>query len=353
MWLKKQFLLLITLNKTDRIWELPFGAAISAGVPLLIGAYFDKMQYAMVAGLGALVFLYTTHTPIYHRMIVLMVSSFGMIISFTLGSISHFNSTIIGLVLGMIATLGASVCRYYQLNAPGNFFFIMVATLGAYMPFEIQKLPFYTGLVAFGAMFACVVAFIYSLTTIKKVQLKPIIAHEYKGFSEVITDPFIIGAFVGISVFCADILGLDKPYWVPISCLAIMQGMTLLGTWTRHLHRVVGTFIGLGLTFILFSFHLTHYSLAICMMVLNFIIEYFIVRNYAIAAIFITPLTIFLAQTSGVLTSGEESLILARLVDITLGSFIGVIGGLCLHNQNFRLFIEKILKIILFKHKKN
>lgn len=349
MWLKKQFLLLIALNKTDRVWELPFGAAISTGVPLLFGAYFDKMQYSMVVGLGALVFLYTTHTPIYHRMIVLMASSFGMIISFMLGAISHFNATLIGLVLGMIASLGAAICRYYQLNAPGNFFFIMVATLGAYMPFEIEKLPLYTGFVAIGSMFACVVAFIYSLVTLKKVQIKPIIAHEYKGFSEVITDPFIIGAFVGTSVFCADILGLDKPYWVPISCLAVMQGMTLLGTWTRHLHRVVGTFIGLGVTWMFFKLDLNNYELALIMLGLNFIIEYFIVRNYAIAAIFITPLTIFLAETSGVLVDNENSLIIARLVDIVLGSFIGVVGGLCLHNQNFRLFIEKILKNILLK----
>lgn len=349
MWLKKQFLLLIALNKTDRVWELPFGAAISTGVPLLFGAYFDKMQYSMVVGLGALVFLYTTHTPIYHRMIVLMASSFGMIISFMLGAISHFNATLIGLVLGMIASLGAAICRYYQLNAPGNFFFIMVATLGAYMPFEIEKLPLYTGFVAIGSMFACVIAFIYSLVTLKKVQIKPIIAHEYKGFSEVITDPFIIGAFVGTSVFCADILGLDKPYWVPISCLAVMQGMTLLGTWTRHLHRVVGTFIGLGVTWMFFKLDLNNYELALIMLSLNFIIEYFIVRNYAIAAIFITPLTIFLAETSGVLVDNENSLIIARLVDIVLGSFIGVVGGLCLHNQNFRLFIEKILKNILLK----
>lgn len=349
MWLKKQFLLLIALNKTDRVWELPFGAAISTGVPLLFGAYFDKMQYSMVVGLGALVFLYTTHTPIYHRMIVLMASSFGMIISFMLGAISHFNATLIGLVLGMIASLGAAICRYYQLNAPGNFFFIMVATLGAYMPFEIEKLPLYTGFVAIGSMFACVVAFIYSLVTLKKVQIKPIIAHEYKGFSEVITDPFIIGVFVGTSVFCADILGLDKPYWVPISCLAVMQGMTLLGTWTRHLHRVVGTFIGLGVTWMFFKLDLNNYELALIMLSLNFIIEYFIVRNYAIAAIFITPLTIFLAETSGVLVDNENSLIIARLVDIVLGSFIGVVGGLCLHNQNFRLFIEKILKNILLK----
>lgn len=349
MWLKKQFLLLTQLNKTDRVWELPFGAAISSGVPLLFGAYFDKMQYSMVVGLGALVFLYTTHTPIYHRMLVLMASSFGMIISFILGSVSHFNIALVGLVLGMIATLGAAICRYYQLNSPGNFFFIMVATLGAYMPFEIQKLPFYAGLVAIGCMFACVIAFIYSLTTLKKVQIKPVNAHEYKGFSEVITDPFIIGVFVGISVYCADILGLQNPYWVPISCLAIMQGMTLLGTWSRHIHRVVGTFIGLGLTWIFFKFNLNHYELALIMLSLNFLIEYFILRNYAIAAIFITPLTIFLAQTSGVLSTSEYNLIIARLVDIMLGSFIGVIGGLCLHNQNFRLFIEKILKKILLR----
>lgn len=349
MKIKEQILALVAFNKTDRVWEIPFGAALASGVPLLVGAYFGTMQYAMVVGLGAFVFLYTTHTPIYHRMIVLMASSFGMIISFMLGAISHFNATLVGLVLGMIASLGAAICRYYQLNAPGNFFFIMVATLGAFMPFEIKALPFYAGLVAIGCMFACVVAFIYSLTTLKKVQLISINTHEYKGFSEVITDPFIIGVFVGGSVFCAGLLGLERAYWVPISCLAVMQGMTLFGTWTRHIHRIVGTFIGLGLTWVFFKLSLNNYQLAFMMIVLSFLIEYFVVRNYAIAAIFITPVTIFLAEISAGVVISDYNIIITRFTDTVLGSFIGIIGGLFLHNQHFRQIVEKILKKLLLR----
>lgn len=349
MGLKKHFLLLIAINKTERVWELPFGAALSTAVPLLIGAYLGQMQYAMVVGLGALAFLYTTHTPIYHRMLVLMAASFGLISAFTLGAISHFNFGLVGLVLGMIATLGAAICRYYQLNAPGNFFFIMVATLGAYMPFELTKLPLYSGLVAIGCMYACLLALIYSLVTITKVPIKPVVAHEYKGFSEVVTDSVITGMLVGLSVIVATLLGLEKPYWVPISCLAVMQGMTLLGKWTRHLQRIIGTMIGLGLTWWLFSLDLNNYYIALVMLCLNFLIEYFVVRNYAIAAIFITPLTMYLAETSGVFAGSENSLIIARLVDIVLGSFMGVLGGICLHNITLRTIVERILKRILLR----
>lgn len=347
--IRKQFLTLTYFNKSDRDWELSFGAAFSVGVPLLIGAYLNQMIYSLVVSSGALVFLYTTHTPIYHRMLVMMAASFGFIVSFILGSISHFSSAFIAFSLGMIATLGAVICRYYQLNAPGNFFFIMIATLAAFMPFGIDKFPFYAGLISIGCIFACIVAFIYSIVTINKIKIKPILAHEYKGFSEVITDPFIIGIFVSISILCASFLGLDKPYWVPISCIATMQGMTLLGTWIRHIHRIFGTFVGLGLTWILFQFNLNNYEIALIIMLLTFLSDYFIGRNYAIASIFVTPLTILLAETSGVFTGSENNLIISRLLDILLGSSIGVIGGLCLHNQKFRLLIENILKRVLLK----
>ena len=40
----------------------------------------------------------------------------------------------------------------------------------------------------------------------------------------------------GIDV--AALLGLEKAYWVPVSCLAVMQGVTLRASWQRNVHRI-------------------------------------------------------------------------------------------------------------------
>ncbi|WP_370659645.1 FUSC family protein [Massilia polaris] len=60
-------------------------------------------------------------------------------------------------------------------------------------------------------------------------------------FDFVIFDSIVIGAFVGIALVLAHALQLDKPYWVPVSCLAVIQGSSLRAVWSKQLQRIIGT----------------------------------------------------------------------------------------------------------------
>jgi hypothetical protein len=42
----------------------------------------------------------------------------------------------------------------------------------------------------------------------------------------------------------AEALRLPRPYWVPVSCLAVLQGVTLRAVWNRQFQRVAGTALG-------------------------------------------------------------------------------------------------------------
>lgn len=57
-----------------------------------------------------------------------------------------------------------------------------------------------------------------------------------------------------------------------------------------------------------------------------FIIETLIVRHYGLTVVFITPMTLLLAE-SALGTVALEQLVQARLVDIALGSLIGFLAG--------------------------
>ena len=37
---------LTTVQPSDRPWQMPFAAALATGLPMLIGAYFKRMDYA-------------------------------------------------------------------------------------------------------------------------------------------------------------------------------------------------------------------------------------------------------------------------------------------------------------------
>lgn len=334
---------LLGFNKTDRPWHLPLSAGISLSGPLFVGAYFGNMHLAAIASMAGMLFLYTLKTPLYHRMAVLMACGFGLIACFIFGGLSHFAPHLTPLVLCIITILVTMTIRFYKINTPGNFFFIMTATIATFLPFKTTGLIEVSGYFVLGTIWAFMVAFLYSLSTIKTSKIEDIKEIKYDGFDNVIVDSAILGIFVGLSVFVAQIAGFDRPYWVPISTLAILQGMTLRSKWTRQIHRILGTGVGIVLAYFLLTLNLTNLQIAFLVGILGFLIELTVVRNYGVAAIFITPMTVYMAEMSGVISGGATTLIMARLEDIVLGSVIGFIGGLCLHNLKFRKIITKII----------
>ena len=81
---------------------------------------------------------------------------------------------------------------------------------------------------------------------------------------------------------------------------------------------------------------LDKWTISIMMMALTFVIEFTVVRHYAFAAVFITPLTILLAEAATLGHGSPSELIHARFFDTVLGCIVGLFGGICLHNQGFR-----------------
>lgn len=119
-----------------------------------------------------------------------------------------------------------------------------------------------------------------------------------------------------------------------------MQGATFVAMWQRKIHRVLGTVIGLSLTWIIFSLSPSAIEVAFIIFALNFMVELLVVRNYALAVIFITPLTILFAESTSIGNS-SELLIMARLTDIIVGSAFGLVGGWILRNSKQFSFKEK------------
>lgn len=340
---------LFRIKNTHRPWHMPLSAGIATSGPLFIGALSGHMAQATVASLAGLVFLYTLKTPLYHRMVALMACSFGMIVSFAFGAFTHLMPSLLPVILGVITMITTMIVRFYKLPIPGNFFFIVIATLAAYMPFKTEVLIQINGYFMLGTIWACLVAFLYGLSTIKFIKSEPITQIICDGFDEVAIDSVIAGMFVCLSVYLAHYIGFDKPYWVPISTLAILQGMTLRSKWTRQMQRIGGTFIGIVLTYFLLSMNLNGYKIALLIGVLTFLIEFSVVRNYGMASIFITPLTVYMAEMNGVIDGDAADLIVTRLLDIIFGSFVGFIGGICLHNVKFRSVIRYVILIFVKK----
>ena len=335
---------LTTVHASDRPWQMPFAAALASGLPILVGAYFDHLDYGLISSLGGFVFLYTTDTPLHHRMVLLMACAFGMIASYALGVMSHLFPPAMMLVLTFTTILVTMVCRFYALGPPGSLFFIVAAAIGANTPGDILAVPLKVGLLSMGSLLACLIAFFYGLNMLRTRPAKPVTPLPPPTFDFVVFDSVVIGLFVGGSLALAQLFNLQQAYWVPISCLAVIQGASLRAVWNKQLQRVIGTVLGLFVAWALLMLPLDKWSISAVVIVLAFLIETLVVRHYAVAAIFITPLTILLVEAATLNADTVSQLIEARFVDTVLGSLTGLVGGICLHSASFRVALGRPLR---------
>ena len=342
--LRREFAHLTTVNASERRWQMPFCAALATGFPLLVGAWFDHLNYGLISSLGGLVFLYAPETSLSNRMVALMASAFGMCACYALGVIFHFLPLLLIPLLAVIAMLVTMICRYYALGPPGSLFFIMATAIGAYTPVTVPEVPLFVGLLTMGCLQACLIAFFYGVYILRLQPPKPMAPLPPISFDFVIFDSVVIGAFVGLSLALAQALQLERPYWVPISCIAVIQGASLRAVWNKQAHRILGTVLGLLIAWGLLTFPLDKWSVALLMMFLAFLIETLVVRHYGLAVAFVTPLTIFLAEATHLGQSSPNLLLEARLIDTVLGALVGLLGGVCLHSPRFRDVVGRQLR---------
>ncbi len=137
-----------------------------------------------------------------------------------------------------------------------------------------------------------------------------------------------IGLTVMAAVIIAHWMGIPHPYWVPLSCAAVLQGVSTVVITQRTVQRVIGTLLGLVLTGGLLALHPTPLLTAALVVVLQLLMLTFIAKNYGISVIFITAMALVIIYAG--VRPPVLPLIEARLGDTILGSAIGLAAALLL-----------------------
>ncbi|MGI5310049.1 FUSC family protein [Rheinheimera sp. WS51] len=339
---------LLALNPQKRPFGIHLTVALSVGVPALIAVWLNHFMLGVMASLGGLASLYIRQTPLPHRMVTMALVTFGFSASFTLSLLAGFNPWVLVLALFFVSFLATFICRFFVVPPPGSFFFIMIACVASAVPFDLALVAQRVGLLLFGCLGASLLALIYSLVQLMAGNKHGLVAAEptEPRVAAIFLEASTIATFIALSYFLALWFGFDKPYWVPISCLAILQGASFRAVWHRKIHRIVGTAIGMGLAWSIFSLNPNAWILAFLIMLFSFLIEVLITRNYGLAVICITPLTIILAEANSI-DQDLNWLLMLRLKDVLLGSFIGYLGGGLLHQTKEYAILEQRLQAFL------
>ncbi len=321
-----------------RAWHIPLLGALCVGLPLFIGLYFGNLKMGLSASIGGLVILYYQPTlSLGSRMLTLLVCSFGFSLSLAIGLVFSYNPYVSAILLGVFAMGINWTTTYFGTKPPGNLFFILIASMASCQAFNIELIPQKIGLLFLGTILACFLALCHGLLTLKKQQTTEALTIQIKkGEFVSLIDSAVIGVFISISMLIGHLFEMQNPYWIPISCLAILQGVSKQHIWERTVHRIVGTFIGLGVCWLLLLYCKTPLSICISIFVLQYLAEVLITKNYALAIIVITPMAILLTEVGSSFTANTAIIIPARFLDITIGSILGAIGGWIIYNQRFK-----------------
>ncbi len=342
-WFVTEIKALFILQETDRLWHIALLAAVCMAVPLAIGLYFNQLTYSILICLGGFVILYMPTADWRHRMLVMLLSSFGFVASFAVGLLFSQNEITRIISISAFAFIVHSICLHFNFKSPGSTFFILLTSVASYTAESYTLVLPALSFLAGGTTLACVVALIYSIAT----HGRPIAitTEEKPGYHAVLLEGLLVGMFVAISLVLAYIFKLEKPYWVPVSCMAVMRGVDTKHVYQRGFQRILGTVVGVGLTYLLLMVETTPLALCITIPLLQFLAELLVARNYAFALVFITPMALLLTEAASGLTLNANTIMVTRLYDITLGSIVGAVGGYLLYHQQLRAKFKETIKL--------
>lgn len=134
-----------------------------------------------------------------------------------------------------------------------------------------------------------------------------------------------VGVAVALSGLAALMLVADHSYWaMAAAVLVLYQGFDWTRTVQRGMERMVGTLIGLGLAAAILTWQPHGWWLVGVIAALQFVIEMFVVRNYTIAVIFITPLALTIAA-GGRPVPDLQHFLLTRGLDTVIGCVVALV----------------------------
>lgn len=144
--------------------------------------------------------------------------------------------------------------------------------------------------------------------------------------SLVLVTAFRFGIITTVSALIGYAFDFTRSYWISLSCVAVMSGASMVATYYRAIQRSIGTIIGVIIASIILYFDPSNYALVLFIFFFTLLTELYIVKNYGLAIIFITPNAVLLATT---LTPEHFSFLHfsgIRIMDVLIGSAIGLIG---------------------------
>ena len=347
---------MLHIRQTDDTLTRVIGSGLSTAVPLIIGLMAGNMRIGTFGALGAFAFLsFQPFTPTKLAKRILK-AGLAIMAGFLAGSLSTLVPWMIPITISLVSLIGFLVVRILHIPNPGAFFVIMVTSMGAGVKLDIPGMLQAVSFVGIGvaaSIFWAVLAVIFNNRVLNRPYRNDIRSYREHLYDAVENDSELLlssvhhAGILFLATYLAHSLGIGNFYWVAVSCAAVLQGRELKVIFHRHVQRIVGGMVGLGIGIFLFSLQFSTVETVVVLIVLNFFVEYAMVRNYGLANFFTNPLALLLSNLSS--SAFEMDLIGFRFYGLVRGSIVGFAGAALI---SFAMgMYEKELKLAHKYHK--
>lgn len=311
-------------------------AALCTAVPVIVGQGAGQPTLGLIASSGALAALYSRAGGGPRTQAVEVgTAAVGLVASFSVGTAlaGHLWADVFGNAIW--AALVTTFCALINARPPGIVMPILLASVGGGLP------PGHAGeriaavaLVAMAATVLCSVAAVFGqsarampATSYSRGGRAAIRAARRLPASPVPLMAARVGLGVGLAGCAALSCQLERPYWAMATTGAVMaRGSYAKSTKAMALLRGTGTAVGCLLAGAVAALRPDIFAIALLLGLLTFVTELVVVRNYAIAMIFVTPMSTLLVaaashDTSVLALSGD------RLVETVLGCLAATLAS--------------------------
>nr|WP_314845075.1 FUSC family protein [uncultured Microbacterium sp.] len=320
-------------------WPLATQAALGIAVPIGVMTLLGQASLGYIAASGAFTVLFVGSAPVRDRARVLPFVAAGLIVSAALGVLVAPDAWLVSIGVVVVAVVSAALSFGFRLGPPGPLFFVLVFGLSGHVVVSGAIPPaVYLAALAAGCVFSYLVAMAPLLLPRVRATAPRPVRELFPGPSFDMSARVLLVRVAIVSV-AGVLLGLvidpTRTYWVVGSAVAVVGIAAARRTaFQRGLHRMLGTVVGAGVYALLALLHPAGLWLALLLGALQFAIELVVVRHYALALVFITPLVLLL---TGAATGQNGSMEVAgeRIVDTLVGAALGAASGL-LHPRSAR-----------------
>ena len=300
-----------------RVDHIPaFRIAVGLAIPMAVLLVTGRIEFAMYVGFGAFTGIYSRYEPTRARFRRQLLAGSMLTVCVTIGAAvaqlaprmpEALSSWLVILVGAMVAG-GGAIFPVFATAA--------VASAPSVAPFWIA------GLIAASVVALCV---LLGLLGHWAGERHPDVVlgrdHEDVTRAELGAEfaRYFVAALVAGGIGLAS--GLPFPYWAQVAAVAPLASPGHGARIEKGVHRLVGTVLGVVVTAFLLSFPVEPWQLVVWAVLLQFLAEMFILRNYSIALLFITPLALLMVQLGHPQPAGP--MLQARVLETAIGVVLG------------------------------